>query len=145
VSHLTLARGAEITKNGREHIVPYGPMAADILSHVPDTGDLLFPARGNADKPFSGYSASKIGLYKLIKGKAEKSPVAPWTLHDLRRTASTVWAEIGVPEHINDKLLNHIVGGKISRVAAIYNRYQYLAEKREAVQLWEERLALLVL
>jgi hypothetical protein len=55
-----------------------------------------------------------------------------------------MWAEIGVPKHINDKLLNHIVGSKISRVAAIYNRYQYLAEKREAVRVWEERLAGLV-
>jgi hypothetical protein len=49
-----------------------------------------------------------------------------------------------VPEHINDKLLNHITGGKQSPVALIYNRYQYLAEKREAINLWEKRLADLV-
>jgi integrase len=140
----TITLPSEITKNGREHIVPFGAMTTDILSGIPDTGDLLFPARGQADKPFCGYSGSKVSIDEVIQGDDEKSPVAPWTLHDLRRTASTMWAEIGVPEHINDKLLNHIVGSKISRVAAIYNRYEYLAEKREAVQLWEERLAVLV-
>ncbi len=42
-----------------------------------------------------------------------------WTLHDLRRTASTQWAEIGIPQHINDRLLNHVTGGNQSRVARI--------------------------
>jgi integrase len=140
----TIKFPSEITKNGREHFVPYGDMTAKILSELPDVGDFFFPARGKPENAFSGYSASKKHLDKLIKGEDEKSPVAHWTLHDLRRTASTMWAEIGIPEHINDRLLNHITSGKQSRVARIYNRYEYLAEKREAIHLWEKRLAVLL-
>jgi integrase len=132
---------SDITKNGREHFLPYGEVTAKILSGLPEVGDLFFPARGKPQNAFSGYSPSKKHLDKLIKGDNEKSPVTPWTIHDLRRTASTQWAEIDIPQHINDRLLNHVTGGNQSRVARIYNRYEYLAEKREAINLWEKHLA----
>jgi hypothetical protein len=43
--------------------------------------------------------------------------VADFTHHDLRRTASSIWAQIGIPQHINDRLLNHVSNGKLSSVA----------------------------
>jgi len=119
-------------------------VTAKILSELPNIGDLYFPARGKPENAFSGYSPSKQGLDKLIKSENKKSPVAHWTLHDLRRTASTMWAEIGIPQHINDRLLNHVTGGKQSTVARIYNRYEYLAEKCDAILLWEKRVTELV-
>jgi integrase len=145
----------EITKNKRPHLFPLGPTVSALLASVrsncsptdavdasrssPKGGALLFPARGTSDRPFSGWSKCKRNLDEKLGSEVE-----PWTLHDLRRTASTMWAEIGVPEHINDRLLNHITGGKQSRVALIYNRYQYLAEKRNAINLWESRLTAIV-
>lgn len=52
-----------------------------------------------------------------------------WTPHDLRRTGSTLMQSLGVPEHIRERCLNHVVGGKIGR---IYGRYEFAAEKRQA-------------
>ena len=60
-----------------------------------------------------------------------------WTPHDLRRTGSTLMQSLGVPEHIRERCLNHIVGGKIGR---IYGRYEFAAEKR---QTWAQQGALL--
>ncbi|THD44917.1 MAG: DUF4102 domain-containing protein [Bradyrhizobium sp.] len=125
-----------VAKNGHATIVPIGPMAQAVIDSVPRDGDLLFPARGYDDKSFTGFGVSKIVL--------DQCGVKNFTHHDLRRTASTMWAELGVPQHINDRLLNHVTGGKQSAVARIYNRYEYLAEKREAILLWEKRVAELV-
>src|SRR5207244_6596604 len=96
----------------------------------------LFPARGNKGAPFSGWSKSKASL-------DEACSIAPWTLHDLRRTFATNLAALNVPPHIIEKLLNH-ASGTISGVAAIYNRFQYMDEMRAAVARWEERLTALV-
>ena len=52
-----------------------------------------------------------------------------WTAHDLRRTGSTIMQSLGVPEHVRERCLNHVVGGKLGRV---YGRYEFANEKREA-------------
>lgn len=61
--------------------------------------------------------------------------IKPWRLHDLRRTCSTGMAKLGQPIHVVEAVLNHR-SGTISGVAAVYNRYQYLAEKRAALESW---------
>jgi integrase len=132
---------ASLAKNGREHTFPIGIMAASILNSVipsalPNGFMLLFPARGKANSPFNGWSKSKELLDKL-------SGVTDWTLHDLRRTFATNLAEMGIAPHVIEKLLNHVTG-TISGVAAIYNRHRYEKECREAVNLWEARLQVLL-
>jgi integrase len=52
-----------------------------------------------------------------------------WTAHDLRRTGSTIMQSLGVSEHVRERCLNHVVGGKLGRV---YGRYEFAHEKREA-------------
>jgi len=122
---------SEITKNANDQILPLPPLAWKIICTTPNMGDLLFPARGR-DHPFSGFGASKLNL--------DKCGVKNYTLHDLRRTASSIWAQIGIPQHINDRLLNHVSSGKFSQVARIYNRYEYLDEKRDALERYERFL-----
>ncbi len=139
----TITFPAAITKNGRDHVLPYGGTAATLLSSLTDDGDLLFPARGKLENPFNGYSPSKVRLDKFIKGDNEKSPVAAWTLHDLRRTFATNLAALGTPIHVTEKLLNHI-SGTVSGVAAIYNRHSYMDEMRAAIMEWERRLTEIV-
>jgi integrase len=124
------------TKNKREHRLPLSPMAQKVLSGLPDTGDLYFPARGVADRAFNGWGKSKQRFDKTLE-------VAPYTLHDLRRTFSSNMARLGTPIHVTEKLLNH-VSGTISGVAAIYNRHTYLEEMRVAVAAHDELLANLV-
>jgi integrase len=68
--------------------------------------------------------------------------VPPFTLHDLRRTFASGCAELGVSEHIVDRCLNHS-GRKVSGVARIYNRSEYLPQRQAALDLWSRHVAAL--
>jgi integrase len=106
-----------LTKNKREHAIPLGALAADILSsYAPKTG-LLFPARGSRETPFNGWSKSKAALDQRLT-------LEPWTLHDLRRYFSSTMARLGVRLEVTERLLNHVSGTQ-SGVAGIYNRHTY--------------------
>lgn len=122
-----IALPGERTKNGRPHDVPLSAPALDVLSGQPRIvgHDLVF---GEGKGGFAGWSRAKIALDKASKVKG-------WTLHDLRRTAATRMADLGVLPHVVEAVLNHISGHK-SGVAGIYNRATYAAEKRAALDLW---------
>lgn len=91
-------------------------------------------------KAFSGYSKAKLALDREIAKlrKADsREPMPPWRLsRDTRRTAKTLMARAGVRPDISERLLAHAIPG----VEGVYDRYEYLAEKRDAL----ERLAALV-
>jgi len=72
--------------------------------------------------------------------ECKKCKVQHFTRHDLRRTYSTGMARLGVPQHITELLLDHRSGTTMSAVAAIYNRYNYEAEMRDAVAKWEKHI-----
>ena len=116
--------------------MPLSPMAQEVLRGIPDTGDLFFPARGSDDRAFNGWGKSKKRFDDTLE-------VAPYTLHDLRRTFSSNQARLGTPIHVTEKLLNHI-SGTVSGVAAVYNRYSYLDEMRQAVSHHDDHLAKLI-
>jgi integrase len=67
----------------------------------------------------------------------------PWVLHDLRRTAASGMAGLGVQPHDIEAVLNHR-SGVIRGVAAVYNRHSYSAEKRSALDLWGKHVKRLV-
>jgi integrase len=121
-----------VMKSNREHQVPYGPKAAAILHELPETG-LLFPAEGT-DKPFNAFSKPKIAFDK-------ECGATGWTLHDLRRTMRTALARLKVAPHVAERILDHRLG---TEVEAIYDRYLYLDEMREAIERWEEHIAALL-
>jgi hypothetical protein len=73
-----------------------------------------------------------------IEGEAkldELSGVSDWTLHDLRRTVVSGMARLGVAPHVADKILNHQTG-TISGVAAVYQRHEFMRERKEALEVW---------
>lgn len=111
----------EWTKNGRVHTFPVGERAQKLLARERDYG---------------GWTKAKKRLDKA-------SAVTGWCLHDLRRTFSTIHAELKTPPHIIECLLNHATG-QISGVARIYNRYQYVPEMREAVARYEAHIQELI-
>jgi integrase len=119
---------AEVAKNGRVHEVPLSSLAIDILSVLPRLvgSDLVFTTTGTT--PISGFGRVKERLDELMG-------VSDWRFHDLRRTAASGMARIGVAPHMIEKVLNHVTG-QISGVAAVYNRHGYAAEKREALETW---------
>ena len=65
----------------------------------------------------------------------ELSGVTGWRLHDLRRTCVSGMARLGIAPHVADKILNH-QNGTISGVAAVYQRHEFLAERRMALEIW---------
>ena len=131
----TMTLPASVTKNGREHTITLGQLSASILKEIGTKSGFSFPARGNPNSSFSGWSKSKAQLDRKIVDIGGKISTN-WTLHDLRRTYATKMADLGVAPHVIERLLNH-VSGQISGVSAIYNRAKYLDEMREAIDKYE--------
>jgi integrase len=125
---------AERTKSNRQQILPLVPAAMRILTSLPKfDGDQVFPAQGESRNAFSGFSKSKRRL-------DESCGVMDWTVHDLRRTAATGMAKLGVPPHVVERVLNH-VSGSLGGVAGIYNRFGYLPEMQAALERWADHVA----
>jgi integrase len=128
------------TKNSRPHDVHLSDLALGIIQalprFVPSPGrpDFMFSITGNA--PVNGFAYAKSNLDEFM-------PTPGWRLHDLRRTVTTGMARLKVEPHIADKVLNH-QSGTISGVAAVYNRFAYLDERKEALEVWGRFLAGLV-
>jgi integrase len=136
----TITFPPSFTKNRREHIFPIGPLAQHIIQHILKQADFIFPAmRGNT--VFGGWSKQKTALDQTIADAGYD--VAPWTLHDLRRTFASGMAALAVRLEVIEKLLNH-VSGSFSGVAGIYQRHTYMDEMRAAVAAWETRLTSLL-
>ena len=125
-----------ITKNSKEHSFPYGNLVASILEIIPrrNTTELLFPSRVSNERPVSGWSKFKAQLADGVPG---------WRLHDLRRTFRTTHAEIGTPAEIAERLINHAAAVQTD-VEAIYDRYHYLPQMRDAVLKFENHLQALL-
>lgn len=126
----------ETTKSDRSHEVPLSNMAIEILESIPNMGDYVFTS--SSERPFENFSRDKRVLdSKLKERRAENGqpPMPPWTIHDLRRTAASGMARLGVAPHVVEKILNHS-SGTISGVAAVYNRYKYADEMRDALDRW---------
>lgn len=128
----TLIFGPDRTKNKREHRVPLCSQALNLLHDVEGGETHVFGTPGE-DHPYNGWS-------KAQRRIVEETGLDHFTLHDLRRTFSTIHAKIGTPIHVTEKLLNH-VSGSISGVAAVYNRHSYIEEMRAAMLTFDEYLA----
>src|SRR5262249_50074359 len=118
----------ERTKNGHPHFVPLSEPVRTILSAQPRIRDQVF-GRGYSAEGFAGWSAAKAAL-------DERLPDMPhWSLHDLRRTMATGMGELGVQPHIIEAAINHQSGHKAG-VAGTYNRANYHAERKMALDKW---------
>lgn len=123
----------KIMKSNREHVIPYGDFTEQTLDALPIAGLLFRSATG---APFNNWSVGKKSLDDVCT-------IPHWVLHDGRRFFSSTHASIGTPPHITERLLDHTQGSQ-SPVAAIYNRYSYEKEKREAIHAYEKHLASLL-
>jgi integrase len=114
------------TKNAKAHVVHLSEQSLAVLKRTDRNSPLVFSPLGT--KPFQEFSRAKRVLDQL-------SGVTGWRLHDLRRTCVSGMARLGVAPHVADKILNH-QAGTISGVAAVYQRHDFLAERRTALDLW---------
>jgi integrase len=125
----------EKVKMDRPHAVPLTKTAlatiATLRCHAPDA--FVFSTTGG-ESASSNYHKVKLEIHHL-------SGTAGWTIHDLRRTVRSRLAELRVPRDVAQKIMNH-ASGKLDR---IYNRHEYLDEKREALERWETRLKAIII
>jgi integrase len=125
---------AERAKNKREHLLPLPAAAWDIIQSVPQMAsrDHLFGVR--ADKGFTTW-----GDAKEVLDRSLGTTVAPFVLHDIRRSVATKLADLGVQPHVIEQILNHVSGHK-SGIAGIYNRSNYEREVKTALALWADHV-----
>jgi integrase len=127
----------ERAKNGKALTLPLMPTALDIIKSVPRMAsrDQLFGSRSGGG--FTSWDAGKAAL-------DERSKVAEWTPHDLRRTFSTrLHEELNIAPHVVEALLNHFSGHR-SGSARPYNQAKYLPQMRQALAQWEDFIRALV-
>jgi integrase len=128
---------ARRVKNNEKHEVPLSEPAITILTAMPRVGD-RFVLTSNGEAPSSGYSKGKRRLDALLP------PDMPgWRLHDLRRTAASGMARLGVNLPVIEKVLNHS-SGSFAGVAGVYQKYEFSEEKRRALDAWGAFVADLV-
>lgn len=129
-SEIDFAKGmivlpAERVKNSREHALPLSRQALAILERQPrrNSSDLVFGS-------FNNWDDAKQRLDQRLG-------IAPWRIHDLRRTCATMLGELGVQPHHIEAILNHYSGHR-SGVAGVYQRAKYADEMRSALQRWAD-------
>jgi integrase len=131
----------ERAKNGEPSRVPLNALAVNVLDEVagttcwPRCGKIFTTSTGGG---YTGYHKGKAQLDHLITQHGN-GPIPPWRLHDLRRTLATGFQRLGVRFEVTEAVLNHLSGSR-SGVAGIYQRYDWKAEKREALDLWNAHI-----
>jgi integrase len=145
----TWALPSERTKAGRAHIVPLSPLAIEILEEVQQSAWQLYePSAGfvfttRGDRSISGYANAKACLDNVVAERRTKDglpAIEPWTIHDIRRTVATGLGRLNISRFIIARVLNHAD----RTVTGIYDRYEYLAEKRRALDAWATYLGNLI-
>jgi len=118
---------AERCKNKRPHDQPLSSAALAIIAALPREGDKVFAA-------FGSWGRAKERLDRKLG-----NDVAPWRLHDLRRLVSTTMHDkLGIQPHIVEHILGHV--GHQGGTAGVYNKADYLDERRRALEKWADHV-----
>lgn len=123
---------AENSKTGKSHIVFLSRQSVALfkeLHALAGGSELVLPGRGSLTKTFA-QNAINNALKKALQGQ----DIPAFTIHDLRRTASTLLHENGWSSDVVEKALNHTIGG----VRGVYNRAEYETQRREMLQFWAD-------
>jgi len=130
----------ERIKSKRPFILPLPETAREILRKMPRRHgrDTVF---GGGPSGFNAWSYNTLRINAAITTAAGKS-LAPWRLHDLRRTVRTRLGKLGVLPHIAELVLNH--AGHRSGIGGVYDHHNYEQEIGEALQKWEAHLLAII-
>jgi integrase len=126
----------ERTKNKQRHEVPLSAQALAIIDAIPAIDE---------DFVFTSSETRRLGNMSRAKAAldAQMKPKTPWVLHDLRRTAASGMAALGIRLPVIEKCLNH-KSGSFRGIVGVYQRHEYAAEKRDALQRWANHVEGLV-
>ena len=138
---------ADRAKNGRAHAVHLSDLAMDTLADVKRiAGKAGYVFTTNGRNAVSGFSKAKERLDAMMLdiareevvqagGDPDRVEIPHWTLHDLRRTAASGMARIGINLPVIEKVLNH-VSGSFGGVAGVYQRHEFRDEMKRALNAW---------
>jgi integrase len=129
------------TKNDEAHEVPLSDAALSVIASLPrikSNKGYLFTT--NAETHVSGYSRAKSMLDKAMleiarDERAQDVEIPRWTFHDLRRTAVSCMARLGIALPVIEKVVNHS-SGSFAGIVGVYQRHSFADEKRTALQAW---------
>lgn len=125
------------TKNRQAHAVPLTAEAVALLKTVKRRRGAAFVFEGPRETAVTGFGKFKgrldSALAKIAKEAGEK--VAPWVLHDLRRSMATGLQRLGVRLEVTEALLNHVSGSR-SGIVGVYQRHGWESEKGAAMKAW---------
>lgn len=122
------------TKAKRIHHVPLSDMALQMIKNLKvltGESDYVFESQSNKVK-----NQPVEWLQKAVVRIRDASKVSDFRIHDLRRTAASYMAKLGVDRTVLGKVLNHKGLAGDDQVTAIYDRHDYLDEKRQALNRW---------
>jgi integrase len=121
-------------KGGRDHVIPLSDPVWAIVDALPRwPGDYLFSTT-DGSRPVSGFSRAKRRLDQLASKHID---LPPYRIHDFRVTCETRLAHLGISQEIRDAVLGHAKPG----LQKTYNKYDYLNEKRAALEKYATYLA----
>ncbi|MEX1109924.1 MAG: integrase arm-type DNA-binding domain-containing protein [Dongiaceae bacterium] len=133
-------------KTGTAQAVPLAPAATAILASLTRFDGCNFAFTVNGATPINGFGKAKQRVdAAVLKARQEAGgddapPMAGWVLHDLRRTVRTNLPKLGIASDVAERVMGHVIGG----VRGAYDRYDYLPQKRHALETWARYLAELV-
>lgn len=124
----------ERTKTGAQIQIPLPAQAVECLRKLIDLGcgdEYLLPARKRQERMLPHIHENTLNV-ALSKVRVNLGNMPRFVIHDFRRTARTHLSALGTVPHIAERCLNHKVGG----VEGIYDRHDYINERREALTKW---------
>lgn len=131
------------SKNGKSHRVPLCPTVINLINDLRDSLKVLgiesewcFPSPVKPSQHISMTGPDHALREELKRAEGPFAGLEQFTPHDCRRTVATGLSVLGYPRLIVQKVLNHVD----TSVTAVYDRYSYDAEKREALTRWSEML-----
>lgn len=133
----TLTVPAEFMKARRPHVVYLSQQALDILVALKTfagSSPYILPGRYETDQPMSPATLNRVITATVDKLNKDGEALAPFCVHDLRRTGSTLLHEVGYNSDWIEKCLAHEQRG----VRAVYNKAEYGPQRREMLQAWAE-------
>jgi integrase len=121
-------------KGRKPHILPLSAQAIALIEAQPRIGEYVF----GREAPLISHFAR---LMPELRTRMGDTP--HFTLHDLRRSAASGMARIGVPVVVVEKILAH-TGGTLAGVVGVYQRHSFLPEMASALQKWADHIEQLV-
>jgi len=130
----------ERMKRSKAHNVYLSQQALDImiaLKTCAGNSQYVLPSRYDADAPMSRATFNRVTTSVAQRAKKAGLPLEPFTVHDLRRTGSTLLNELGFNSDWIEKCLAH-EDGRSSR--GVYNKAEYEPQRRHMLQEWADMI-----